>query len=489
MIVERHAPEDLFALVPKLVNDFEPVLRVLDRLLDDDVLVGQIKADMARRARHSLTRGRRSTPVEVVLRLLVVKRLYGWSYAETEHFVGDSLVLRQFCRVYLEPVPDDTTLIRWATLIGPTTVERLNDRVVELARQLKVTRGRMLRVDSTVVQTTIHHPTDSSLLADGVRVISRLLRRAKVAVGEELELAPSAFRTRTRSVRRLTQELHRLARRKGEAAAEALSAAYARLLHVAQQTRRQATCVREALERQLATVAATKTPREGILGPTPDVRPGTVPPARGLREQLDHFGALLDHVIRQTVRRVLDGGSVPAKEKVVSLFEPHTQIIQRHKPGKPVEFGRKLWLDEVDGGIISRYALLEEAGPDHPYLPDSLAAHQARFEQPPALLAGDRGTFSPANERLAQQAGVRHVVIPYAGRASPARQQRERERWFRRGFRFRAGIEGRIRILQRRYGLDRCPDHGLDGMRRYVGWGIVTHNLVKIAHTQAACAT
>jgi IS5 family transposase len=472
VIVARHGPQNVFALVPKLVSDFEPVLRELDRLLDDDGIVQQIAADMARRAPHSRTRGRRSTPVEVVLRLLVAKRLYGWSYEEAEHFVGDSLVLRQFCRVYLEPVPDDTTLIRWANLVEPQTVERLNDRVVELARQLKVTRGRKLRVDSTVVETTIHHPTDSSLLADGVRVLSRVLRRVKQTVGDALGLAPAAFRTRTRSVRRRTQELHRLARRKGPAAAEALTHAYARLIQAAQQTRRQAARVGAALRQHLAAA-------------------GTAAPARRRRlqervDQLTHFGTLVDQVLRQTVRRVLRGESVPAKEKLVSLFEPHTQLIQRHKPGKPVEFGRKLWLDEVDGGIVSRYALLAEAGPDHPHVPDSLAGHQARFGKPPELLAGDRGTFSPANETLAQQAGVRRVAIPHAGRASPARQRRERERWFRRGFRFRAGIEGRIGVLRRCYGLARCPDQGADGLGRYVGWGIVAHNLAKIAQTQAA---
>src|SRR5688572_2734403 len=150
MIGRRHAPVDLFALVPKLMLDFEPVLRELDRLLDDDQIVRGIAADMATRAPRSHDRGRPSTPVEVVLRLLVVRRLYDWSYEETERFVGDRLVLRQFCRVFcrvsLEPVPDDTTLIRWARCIGPHTLARLHDRVVALARHLKVTRGRTLRV-------------------------------------------------------------------------------------------------------------------------------------------------------------------------------------------------------------------------------------------------------------------------------------------------------------------------------------------------------
>ena len=125
--------------------------------------------------------GRPSTPVEVILRMLVVKHLYGWSYEATERWVSDSLVLRQFCRVYAEHVPDDTTLLRWANLIQPATLHRLLDHVVGLARSLKVTRGRKLRIDGTVVATNIHHPTDSTLLYDGVRVLSRTLAKAKHA--------------------------------------------------------------------------------------------------------------------------------------------------------------------------------------------------------------------------------------------------------------------------------------------------------------------
>jgi IS5 family transposase len=461
MIIDRYPPVNLFALVPKLVAEFEPQLRELDRLLDDDVIVQRIKVDMSRRRRYSLTAGRHSTPVEVVLRLLVVKRLYSWSYAETEHFVGDSLVLRQFCRVYLRPIPDDTTLIRWANLIGPQTVAQLNDRVVELARSLRVTRGRKLRVDSTVVETTIHHPTDSRIVGDGVRVLSRLVRRAKAVVGAAADLSKEAFRTRTRSVRRLAQRVHRVARRKGEAAAEELRDVYRRLLTVARQSQRHATRVRDALR----TIGGTTAER--------------------LVAQLEQFLPRVEQAITQANRRVLGGETVPATAKIVSLFEPHTQVIQRHKPGKAVEFGRKLWLDEVDGGIISRSAVLDEAGPDHPYLAASLAGHQQRFGHPPWLLAGDRGVWSVANEGVAQEAGVKRVVLPHAGKVSADRTQRERTRWFRRGFRFRAGIEGRISVLRRCYGLDRCRDHGEAGMGRWVGWGIVTANLATIARTVA----
>jgi transposase, IS5 family len=186
MIVDRYDPMNIFEMVPKLELDFEPELRELDRLLEDDELFSVVKADLAKRYPNSERLGRHSTPVEVILRMLVVKRLYGWSYQQTEHFVSDSLVLRQFCRLYLEAAPDDTTLIRWANTIGAQTVAALNDRVVGLAHSLKVTRGRKLRTDGTVVETNIHHPTDDTLLADGVRVIGRLVKRAKGYVEESI---------------------------------------------------------------------------------------------------------------------------------------------------------------------------------------------------------------------------------------------------------------------------------------------------------------
>ena len=469
MLVDRHPPADLFALVPKLWAAFEPELRALDRLLDDDEVFRRVKADLARRAPHSLTRGRPGTPVEVVLRLLVVKRLYAWSYEEVERFVADSLVLRQFCRVYLERVPDDTTLLRWANLIAPATLAALNERVVELARALKVTRGRKLRVDSTVVATTIHHPSDSGLLADGVRVLSRLVRRAKAVLGEAATaagLSRGVFRTRTRSVRRLVQRLHRLARRKGEGATERLRHAYARLIGVARKSRGQAAAVCAAL------------------------RARSEVNARRLGRQFATFLPRVERAIAQATRRVLKGEAVPAAEKIVSLFEPHTRIIVRHKAGKPVEFGRKLWLEEVEGGIIAGWRLLEAPGQDAPQLGPSLTAHRQRFGKPPRLLTADRGVFSPRNEAQAERAGVRRVAIPAAGRASgtPERSRKERQGWFRRGLRFRAGIEGRISVLQRCYGLDRCRDHGERGMGRWVGWGIVAANLERIARTVAARA-
>src|SRR6266542_3503447 len=357
----------------RLQVTFEPELAALDRLLDDDLLFQQVKADLARRHPRSAARGRPSTPVEVILRMLVVRRLYDWSYAETEHFVFDRLVLRQFCRLSLAPAPDDTTLLRWAACIGPATLERVHERVVALARQGKVTRGRKLRTDGTVVETTIHYPTDGTLLADGVRVLSRLVGQAKTLVG-----------TRASGAARQVQET---VRRRGPAAEAGRRAAYQRLLQVATASLRQAQRVRRCLD------------------PVAPARGKSARAAR-LATQLTHFVPLVAQVVRQTQRRVLRGEPVPASEKLVSLFEPHTRVIRRGKVHLPAEFGRKVWLDEVDGGIVSRYAVLDGNPPEAHQVPASLGHHCRQFGRPPQVFAGDRGVHAPANERLAHAVGV-----------------------------------------------------------------------------------
>src|SRR5260221_10272592 len=179
MLIDRYPPEDVFARVPELADQMDPVLVQLDRLLDDDQLFHQVRTDLARRYRLTPVHGRHSTPAEVIVRLLVVQHLYAWSYAETVERVADSLVLRWFCRVYFRCVPTKATLLRWAQTIRPATLQALTDRAALLAKRAKVTHARKLRIDSTCVQTPIHHPTDSGLLVDGVRVLARLVRRVE----------------------------------------------------------------------------------------------------------------------------------------------------------------------------------------------------------------------------------------------------------------------------------------------------------------------
>jgi IS5 family transposase len=465
MLRDRAPAVDLFALVPSLDLRFEPVLARLDGLLDDDDLFQAVKADLGRRFPQTLRTGRPSTPVEVILRLLIVRRLYGWSYAETEHFVGDSLVLRQFCRIGVARVPHHTTLLRWAALIQPTTVQALLDHVVQLARQLHVTRGRKLRLDSTVVETAIHYPTDSRLLADGVRSLGRLVRRARPVVGARLVDVRDAFRNRTRSSRRCVQSMHRLARRRDGAGAAARQTVYRRLLGISRQVVRQAERVRTALMDSLSA---------NHLG------------AGRAGAELSRLLPLVRRVIEQAERRVLKGEAVPSAQKVVSLVEPHTAVIPQHTPGRAVAFGHKVWLAEADGGIVTEVQVLPGAAADAPQVVPTLDHHIARFGRPPDLLTGDRGCSTATVRRQVAAAGVWQVALPAAGSASSRMTTAAKSRAFRRAYRWRAGIEGRIGVLKHRYGLARCPDHGEAGFHRWVGFGVLVANLVTIARTTAA---
>ena len=455
MIVDRYDPVNLSELIPELRLQMEPELAQLDRLLDDDEIFLRIKADFSKRRPNSERLGRHSTPIEVILRMLIVRRLYDWSFEATERNVSDSLILRQFCRLYLEAAPDDTTLIRWAKLIGPKTLECLNERVVALAFERKLTRGRKLRTDATVVETNICHPTDSGLLNDGVRVLGRLMGKAKEILGVTGEV----FRNRTRSAKRLARSIaERARRRRGEGAKEALKDAYERLTGVAKASLKQAGKVREMLRSE---------------------------ERRGLAEELERFEGLVERVVEQTERRVLEGESVKAAEKLVSIFEEHTSIIRRGKAGRETEYGHKVWLEETEGGIISGYRVLEGNPADQDQLLPALQRHEESFGKPPRLVAADRGVYSPDNERECQQRGIERVCLPKPGNKSERRREYERQGWFRRGVRFRAGIEGRISVSKRRGFLGRCRDRGEEGFDRWVGWGVICSNLSTIARKMA----
>jgi IS5 family transposase len=205
-----------------------------------------------------------------------------------------------------------------------------------------------------------------------------------------------------------------------------------------------------------------------------------------LADELERFEGLLERVVEQTERRVLGGESVAAGEKLVSLFEEHTAIIARGKAGKRVEFGRKVWLDEVEGGIVSGYRVLEGNPADEKQLLASLENHLRVFERPPWLVAADRGVYSSANEEAARGMGVERVALPKKGAKNEKRRGYERQGWFRRARRFRAGIEGRISVMKRRGYLGRCRDKGEEGFLGWVGWGVLSSNLHAIARAEAA---
>lgn len=192
----------------------------------------------------------------------------------------------------------------------------------------------------------------------------------------------------------------------------------------------------------------------------------------------------LQQVMRQTRRRVLEGQTVPSGDKLVSLFEPHTRIIPRLKAGAQVEFGKHVVVSEIEGGIVTSWDLLDNASEQGELIP-ALQHHQTLFHRPPRLVAGDRGYHSEDNRRAAQALGVGILAIPWKGRSPPEQRAGEQSRRWRRAYRWRAGIEGRIHSLRRDFGCRRCPLHGEGGMQRWIGWGIVASNLRQIATQQA----
>ena len=198
---------------------------------------------------------------------------------------------------------------------------------------------------------------------------------------------------------------------------------------------------------------------------------------------LEHFLPLTQRVIAQTMRRVFEGQSVPASEKVVSLFEAHTAIIQRGKaPPCETEFGRKIWYSEVDGGLISEYRILPGNPPDNQdQWTASLEHHRQLFGHPPTTATADRGVYSINNEAAAQRERIPEVALPQPGAKTPERLAYEAQPWFRAALRFRSGVEGRISVLRGPRGLRRCLNRGETGLERWVGWGVITNNLVVMA--------
>jgi IS5 family transposase len=394
--------------------------------------------------------------VEVIVRMLAVKHLYNLSYEQTEQQVRDSLVLRHFCRVYFEQVPDDTTLMRWANQLQPETLAAFNQRLLQLAQQLRVTQGRKLRTDGTVVETNVAYPSDSKLLADGVRVLGRTLKRLRTGLGESVHERAALFRDRTRSARLVARNIQQTARRRGEAAINAMQQSYRHLVNVVEATVAQA---QEVVERfQDASTPAVSQKCQTLATYLPHVK----------------------QALEQTIRRVFAHESVPAREKIVSLFEPHTCIIRRQKAGKDTEFGRKVWFDEVEGGLVTHWSILAGNPPDETQWQPALDRHRRLFGKPPHQASGDRGLYSPTNEAYAQAIGVKRIILPKPGHKSAARRQHEAQPWFRRARRFHIGVEGRISVLKRKHGLGRCRNHGEEGFHRWVAWGVIANNLSQI---------
>lgn len=429
---------------------------LLQRVFTDPKVRRAMSRDLAPPKTQAQWNGRPALALEPTGCLAVLRRLMSWGYRPLRAEVNVSVGWRWVCGIYDQRLPSFQTLRDREALLTPATLRLILRMTAKLGRALGVTEVRRLRLDSTVTETNIRYPTDSGLLDDAARVLSRWLKRAKKVVRPRRAQRPT-FRSRARQAHRLACQIAQQARRKGKNAGKISPKLYRQLVAIVTALVSQATQVRQWLEARTTALA------QKIAG------------------QLEYFCGLAQRVIAQTERRVFLGETVSAKNKLVSLFEPHTAIIRRGKSEpKATEFGGRIWLAEVEGGLLTEYVLRSGNPPDTDRMIPSVRRHQQVFGRVPVEVSGDRGTYSPENEQTLKHLGVKRICLPQPGHTDARRQRRERQPWFRAAQRFRAGIEARISQLRRARHLDRCLNHGKPGLQRWLGWGLIANNLAQI---------
>jgi len=204
----------------------------------------------------------------------------------------------------------------------------------------------------------------------------------------------------------------------------------------------------------------------------------------GLGKKLQAMSEQVRRVVRQTKARIF-GGVTHFPNKVLSLFEPHTELIRKGKASQPNEFGKLVQLQEAEGQIITHYEVFQQRRSDQHLLLPALEAHQRKLGRIPQLVAADAGYYSKANEEGAQALGVKYVSIPNRCTRSEERRRFQKQRWFKKGQKWRTGCEGRISVVKRRHGLARCRYHGMAGIRRWVGLGVIADNLINMGRRLA----
>lgn len=433
---ESVLPPDLFRMSEELTE--------VDCLLDDERFFAPF------RERFLTRMGRPTVPVATYLRMMYLKRRYELGYETLVKEVKDSLTWRRFCRLSLEgKVPDSTTLIKLSHKYGEDTLRELNEALVLKLKEKKVIRGRKLRIDTTVIEADIHYPTDTGLLADGAKVITRTVVKIKKLVTG----IGKGFVNHTRKVKKTYLAINKVLKNRVKRTNPALVKAKRELVEIVDDvmtTAKKVLCELDTMKNKPCHV-------------------------KGLEKQLDGWLEATSKVVEQS-RKVLNG-RVNLKDRLVSLFDVGARPIKKGKLRAATEFGRKLLIGDTDHGIITTYQVYEGNPSDTNLLKPGVKGHRRLFRKRLKAVATDRGFYSKKNEEWLEGSGVTQVSIPVRGKASKERHQKQKEPWFRRLQRFRAGSEGRISVLKRKFGLRRSMMRGGDGTGIWVGQGIFTHNL------------
>jgi transposase, IS5 family len=420
------------ALLPEEAKRLPIELVAVDGYLDDERFIAPWRALFSARL------GRPSVPIDTLLRLLYLKHRYGLGYESLCREVADSISWRRFCRIPLDrPVPHPTTLVKLVRRAGPEVIEQLNAALLAKLAAGKLLRGRKLRVDTTVVEADIDHPTDADLLEHAVRKLGGLVRRIKGRGAA----SRTRFRDRSRSAgRRLKQISRTLRRRTGQAPAE-IDRLTGEVAAIARRTLGQAERVERNARRELA-----RRPGDGQL--------------RRLVGRLEETTAATHRLLHQTRRRLAGDRVIP--DRLVSLADPDARPIRKGKPGRPTEFGYTVLLGECERGFIATHHTLKGNPPDAVQLVGAVTDVIAVTGRPPGTVVGDRGFGTAANDAALAELGVARVGLARTGTPGKARRAWERTRRFKRMRNWRVGIEARISQLKRTFRLRRTRLRRLD---------------------------
>lgn len=436
--------------------DHAQELQAMSRVLDDHPKIAELVLQdlLAASGSAQATRGAGGLSAEQVLRILLVKQMNGFSYRVLAFHLADSRSYRTFCRLGMtEKVPTKSALNANLKALQPTTLEAINRLLLAAAKQAKVETGQTVRTDCTVVESNIHPPNDSELLWDCVRVLTRLQQQARKILGP----SQVSFGNRTRRAKRRRQEVAHAK------TAEDRQRAYRDLLKVTAEVYRHAVALREVLGEEQG---------KSRLAPGPSLG------MQAIRVGLDRFLPLTQRVMDQTMRRVLQGQSVPAADKIVSIFEEHTDVIRKDR--RQTLYGHKICLSGGASSMILDCKVLE-GNPADSTLAKTMVERQVKiFSRPPRQIVFDGGFASKANVSDLKALGVEDVA--FSKGLGLTIGEMVQSLWVYRRLRdFRAGIEGNISFLKRIFGLNRCSWRSWASFQSYVWGSILSFNLLVLA--------
>ena len=432
-------------------------LSAIDQILEQQPQMAELIWQDLRAGRAVSNKGAEGLSGEQVLRALLIKQHNGFSYRELAFHLADSNSYRTFCRLGMGQRPSKTVLAACIKAIRPETLEKIHRLVLGVAFKKKIEDGACVRVDTTVVESNIHAPLDSNLLWDCVRVLTRTMKQAREVIGEQVSFPDRTRRARRRALGILNARFK-----------EKRRPLYRDLVLVANETIESANGVIAVVDLALETGSLSVLDRVQAI-------------AAG--KELSHYVGLALHVIDQTERRVFNEESVPSKEKVVSIFEEHTDIIV--KDHRQTLYGHKICLTSGRSSLITDCTILEGNPADSTLAEQMIDRHIDIVGKPPRQVAFDGGFTSKANLTAIKSKGVADVAFSKARLFNVT--DMVRSSWVYKKLRnFRAGIEGTISFLKRIFGLDRCTWRSLPSFRSYVWSSILTFNLLVIARHELA---